>query len=105
MKLRIDPNRIRFRLSQTELDGLIKTGYIVEGLSIDGKESISYSVSGQDDLSKIQLKLENSTLKLLVPKNDLLSLIEGSPSKNGVFRQINFDNGDKTVSLQVDLSE
>jgi Family of unknown function (DUF7009) len=101
MKLRIDPKRIRFRLSLSELDKLLTTGYIEETIRIDDKGGMSYCVNVDDASDWIRFKVEEATLTLLLPQ-EKLKVLSLSPSKEGISTHLKLDNREIVVSLQVE---
>ncbi len=105
MKLRIDPNRIRFRLSQAELNRLTQTNCISEKLVVAEQCALSFSILIDDSLEQMELKMLASSLTLLVSKCELLLLTQGKGiSKEGISRKINSGDNEMMVSLQVELA-
>jgi hypothetical protein len=72
MKIRIQRNSIRFRLSKTEVETLCSEGYIAESTSF-GNTTFSYAVKNTSLHNELTATFENGCVTVLLPEKLLLN--------------------------------
>jgi len=77
MKIRIQRNSIRFRLSKTEVEKLCSEGYIEEG-TFFGDNSFTYAVRSHSFHSELSATFENGRITVFVPGKLLVNWPENS---------------------------
>ena|ERR1700743_2695275 len=72
MKLRIKSNSIRYRLTRTDVDQLLKAGYLKDGVNF-GDDELTYVLqsTGEEQLSA---DFKNNIVTLYIPKPMLIEL-------------------------------
>ncbi len=67
MKLRIQGNSLRLRLSRGEVERLDKTGSVHDGIEFGPGSKLTYYLKVSNDASAAQARLNGSTLEVDVP--------------------------------------
>lgn len=75
MKLRIDQQNIRFRLSTQDLEILASAGLLVETLQLAPDVIWGYSVEASNDISDARVEVDSQNLKVMLPQDKLTSWI------------------------------
>jgi len=89
MKIRIKGNSVRFRLSQTEVKTLSTEGKIFDNTDF-GASTFTYGVVLKEELEKLNIRFQNSSITLEMPKkdgeswhdNDIITFDHTLPLKN-----------------------
>ncbi|MDL5513802.1 hypothetical protein QSE00_18415 [Arenibacter sp. M-2] len=71
MKIRIQGNSVRYRLTRSEVASLKKDGYYREQTAFDGK-NFTYAVAAKENITDLEAEFQENTITLFVPKNDSL---------------------------------
>ncbi|MCK0136739.1 hypothetical protein [Arenibacter sp. S6351L] len=71
MKIRIQGNSVRYRLTRSEVESLKKDGYYKEQTAFNGKSFI-YAVAAKENITGLQAEFKGDTITLLLPKNESL---------------------------------
>lgn len=77
MKIRIQGNSLRYRLSRTEVEKLSKEGLVTENTSF-GNTVFSYSVECSADIDKLSATFENNRITVFLPSAFTLDWPENS---------------------------
>lgn len=101
MKLRIDPKRIRFRLSLEELTGLSRNGIIEQAVPISPSQFFKYKVVILEHATQLELSYNFGVLQLAV-SNILLSQLIDNPSKQGLLTTVMFEGKVLEMLLQAE---
>jgi hypothetical protein len=102
MNLRFEKQHIRFRISNNELDVLLKEGILNEVLSLPQSQEISYSVKLVDEETSLKYNPNNLTLNL--NQSSTKKHKDELPSREGITGEFEIENG-KTLkySFEVDV--
>lgn len=68
MKIRIQRNSVRFRLSKSDIEQLSKSGFLKEETSF-GHASFGYAITRSTDHDELAATFENSTILLIMPEH------------------------------------
>ncbi|MGA2654970.1 MAG: hypothetical protein ABSF18_03200 [Gammaproteobacteria bacterium] len=98
MKLRIDPKKIRFRLSEEEAKTLMMTHLVEETIHLPSEQKITMAVKIADHINLLN---QDNIMMLTVPLAQVADLMQ-NPDKNGICHT--FNNNQITVSFQVDMA-
>lgn len=79
MKLRINGNSIRIRLSRTEVDNLAKHGYIDEHTEF-GNNVFTYALQSSESINTLQADLNDGRITMYVPA----SVVQAWPGNDTV---------------------
>ncbi len=71
MKIRIQGNSVRYRLTRSEVASLKKDGYYREQTAFNGK-NFTYAVAAKENITDLEAEFQENTITLFVPKNDSL---------------------------------
>ena len=69
MKIRIQRNSVRYRLTRSEVASLKKDGYHKEQTAFNGK-SFTYAVATKENISSLQAEFQEDTITLFLPKKE-----------------------------------
>ncbi|MEQ8219316.1 MAG: hypothetical protein RH981_13845 [Arenibacter sp.] len=69
MKIRIQGNSVRYRLTRSEVESLKKDGYYKEQTAFNGKD-FTYAVAAKENITGLQAEFQGDTITLLLPKNE-----------------------------------
>ena len=69
MKIRIQGNSVRYRLTRSEVESLKKDGYYKEQTAFNGKD-FTYAVAAMENITGLQAEFQGDTITLLLPKNE-----------------------------------
>ena len=100
MKLRIDPTKIRFRLTAMEAEKLLKEQIISETLYLPLDKKLDYKIELSDH---INLNYDDSTLILTVPAEQLKNLMK-NPDKKGISSSYQEKNTNILFSFEIDMA-
>lgn len=95
MKIRIQRNSVRFRLSKTEVEKLCSEGYIEETTSF-GDTSFKYAVKRYGTTGELMATFGNGCITMLVPEKLLINWPENSVIGFDAMMPI---TGNETLSL------
>jgi hypothetical protein len=100
MKLRIDPKKIRFRLTDREAEQLLNNHCIAETLHLPLGKKLDYLIKLSHTM---HLHYQDNTLLFTVPFELLENLIQ-NPSKKGLAFCYQENNNNIEVLLQIDMA-
>ena len=69
MKIRIQGNSVRYRLTRSEVASLKKDGYYKEQTAFNGK-NFTYAVTAKENITDLQAEFQGDTITLFLPKNE-----------------------------------
>tara|TARA_R110002126_G_scaffold5_5_gene82 strand:+ start:576 stop:950 length:375 start_codon:yes stop_codon:yes gene_type:complete len=69
MKIRIQGNSVRYRLTRSEVATLKQDGYYKEQTAFNGK-NFTYAVAAKENISNLQAEFQGDTITLFLPKNE-----------------------------------
>ncbi|RAJ05874.1 DUF7009 family protein [Arenibacter echinorum] len=69
MKIRIQGNSVRYRLTRSEVASLKKEGYYKEQTAFNGKD-FTYAVAAKENITGLQAEFQGDTITLCLPKNE-----------------------------------
>ncbi|MCK0191832.1 hypothetical protein [Arenibacter sp. F20364] len=69
MKIRIQGNSVRYRLTRSEVAILKKDGYHKEQTAFNGKK-FTYAVAAKENITKLQAEFNGDTITLFLPKEE-----------------------------------
>ncbi|MCK0147732.1 hypothetical protein MWU78_18905 [Arenibacter sp. F26102] len=69
MKIRIQGNSIRYRLTRSEVTALQAKGFFEEHTSFNGK-NFGYRVMAKEGITALQADFQEDTITLYIPKNE-----------------------------------
>ncbi len=99
MKLRLENNKVCFRINREELDELIESGKISSKTS-----GLSYCVKSDDKIITSDLIYGDNKLTLYLPLQLVIKHKNELPSKEGVLSKIKSDDSNYIIaSLEVDV--
>ncbi|MEZ4970527.1 MAG: hypothetical protein R2814_12900 [Flavobacteriaceae bacterium] len=71
MKIRIQGNSVRFRLSRSEVRSLQKKGHFTEQTAFNGQNFI-YAVATKANITGLQAEFQRNTITLFLPRSESL---------------------------------
>jgi hypothetical protein len=76
MKLRIQNNSLRFRLTQSEVMRLMETGQVEDEVRFTADRALHYSVASNKALKNIKVEYAADCLRVLLPAPSVLAWAE-----------------------------
>jgi hypothetical protein len=76
MKLRIQDNSVRFRLTQEEVTWLKKTGHVEAEVRFTADRALRYSVTSRQGLEEIEVEYTADCVRVLLPAPCVLAWAE-----------------------------
>ena len=70
MKIRIQRNSVRFRLSKSDIDQLTRTGFLKEETAF-GHANFGYAITRSNDHNELSATFEDGTILLIMPENQI----------------------------------
>ncbi|MEG3658678.1 hypothetical protein V5097_14810 [Arenibacter palladensis] len=71
MKIRIQGNSVRYRLTRSEVASLKKDGHYKQQTAFNGKNFV-YAVAAKENITGLQAEFKEDTITLYIPKNESL---------------------------------
>jgi len=71
MKIRIQGNSVRYRLTRSEVASLKKEGYYKQQTAFNGKY-FTYAVAAKENITGLEAEFQGDTITLYLPKNESL---------------------------------
>ena len=72
MKIRIQGNSVRYRLTRSEVESLKKDGHYKQQTAFNGKNFV-YAVAAKENITGLQAEFKEDTITLYLPKNESLT--------------------------------
>ncbi|MBL4893660.1 MAG: hypothetical protein JKY59_02130 [Emcibacter sp.] len=104
MKLRIDPEKISFRLDFDELEILLREGVIQDSTPLP-ESHLKYKVITLTAGSKATFQATNGAYILSLPRDVVEAHKATLPSLKGIVTAFPCQNGDLLVSLEINLKK
>lgn len=102
MNLRISEGQLRFRITQEEIDSLMKENVLSFALRL-GTQAVEYSIALTEDKQPLKLEARKHAWKLLVNRKDLQSFSASLPSREGLEHQVELGGAPLKLALEVDI--
>ncbi|MCR9251301.1 MAG: hypothetical protein NXI20_12800 [bacterium] len=99
MKLRILGNKLRYRLSQTEVSELESGQSVTKSVVFPAGNSFQYSVVNSKSISQPEIVFENQVIQLSIPSFELQGWTEDS--REGIYHK--WDNDSFEIALEKDF--
>ncbi len=99
MKLRILGNKLRYRLSQTEVGELESGKAVTKSVVFPAGNSLQYSVMNSDTISKPEIEFEDQIIRLSIPSIELQGWTEDS--REGIYHKWEKDSFE--IALEKDF--
>ena len=113
MNLRIAPEHIRFRISDSEFNQLLAVGVLINTVSLSSVVSLDYEIRIISDLANehgqliklsSQATQKSMKLHLSIFSDGISRLQNGSSGKDGIQEHVALNNGDLlTIGIEIDL--
>lgn len=104
MYIRIQDHSIRYRISKAEAEQLISGDKLIKQINFSPNFCLSYSLTTTAQKSTFNYLDDKSTLHLNINEKELISEIEGRPTKSGIaVKHSTLTSGETTAYLEVDL--
>lgn len=104
MKLKIEPQKISFRLDMTELDQLLRDGEIADNTPLP-TEKLAYQVVCLPPQSEPSFQNDDMILTLSLPRDKVEAHKAELPSLRGIATEFATPNGPVTVTLEINLKK
>lgn len=105
MKLRLDPDKISFRLDLPELDLLLERGELLENLHLPDR-TLTYRIIAQPEGTEAGFSSEPNLWVLSLPRDKLIAHKTELPSLTGIVTQFTTaQNTTLHVALEVNLKK
>jgi len=104
MKCRLDPKRIRFRITKEELSQLQIDKTLSETIIFPNHQALRYTIHLQDANHPFALTYDQNNIILSVPETHL-ALLSKAPPKEGIKNTLTLGENPLVFSLEIDILE
>lgn len=109
MNVRLASSSVRFRISQKEVETLMKSQIIEESIILADGSLLAFKISVQEKSSGTEVKnltFQKNCLHLAITEMDFEQLIHEAPAKEGISFKTYAPNGTTVkYSLQIDMAK
>lgn len=101
MKLRILGNKLRFRLTQNEVEELTNGLTVSDSVDFPIGESLIYSVVSNENISEISASYREEIIRIMIPAGELTNW--ENDNREGIYHTIQSEIGPFEIAVEKDF--